>query len=71
MAHRDALGRRVSTPSVLGDNQQFTTCGTAAETELDFYKQAISVARVIAFAVEQPDDVDINAIVIRPTAQQF
>jgi len=38
---------------------------------LDFYKQAISVARVIAFAVEQPDDVDVNAIVIRPTAQQF
>jgi|TARA_R110002049_G_C8736213_1_gene526427 hypothetical protein len=41
---------------------------------LDFYKQAIpaaSVARAIAFAVEQPDDVDVNAIVIRPTAQQF
>jgi hypothetical protein len=53
---------------------KFTTSGTAAETVLDFYKQAIpaaSVARAIAFAVEQPDDVDVNAIVIRPTAQQF
>ena len=55
-------------------NLQFTTSGTAAETVLDFYKQAIpaaSVARAIAFAVEQPDDVDVNAIVIRPTAQEF
>ena len=53
---------------------KFTTSGTAAETVLDFYKQAIpaaSVARAIAFAVEQPDDVDVNAIVIRPTAQEF
>ncbi|MDR9855746.1 SDR family oxidoreductase [Paenibacillus sp. VCA1] len=28
-----------------------------------------AVARAIAFAIEQPDDVDINEIVIRPTAQ--
>lgn len=27
------------------------------------------IARAIAFAVEQPDDVDVNEIVIRPTAQ--
>ncbi|SDF60671.1 hypothetical protein SAMN04487996_111255 [Dyadobacter soli] len=39
-----------------------------------FYKMAIpasSVARAIAFAIEQPADVDINEIVIRPTAQEF
>ena len=28
-----------------------------------------AIARAIAFAVEQPDDVDVNEIVIRPTAQ--
>lgn len=28
-------------------------------------------ARAIAFAIEQPDDVDINEIVLRPTAQTF
>ena len=28
-----------------------------------------AVARAIAFAVEQPDDVDVGEIVIRPTAQ--
>ena len=47
---------------------------SAAETVLDFYKQAIpasSVARAIAFAIEQPADVDINEIVLRPTQQVF
>jgi len=29
------------------------------------------VARAIAFAIEQPGDVDINEIVLRPTAQEF
>jgi NADP-dependent 3-hydroxy acid dehydrogenase YdfG len=28
-----------------------------------------AIARAVAFAVEQPDDVDINEIVVRPTAQ--
>lgn len=40
----------------------------------DFYKMAIpadSVARAIAYAIEQPADVDINEIVLRPTAQEF
>ena len=30
-----------------------------------------SVARAVAYAIEQPADVDINEIVIRPTAQDF
>lgn len=39
-----------------------------------FYEQAIpaeSIARAIAYAIEQPADVDVNQIVIRPTAQEF
>jgi NADP-dependent 3-hydroxy acid dehydrogenase YdfG len=28
-----------------------------------------AIARAIAFAVEQPADVDVNEIVVRPTAQ--
>ena len=28
-----------------------------------------AIARAIAFAIEQPADVDINEIVVRPTAQ--
>jgi NADP-dependent 3-hydroxy acid dehydrogenase YdfG len=40
----------------------------------EFYQQAISadsVARAIAYAIEQPADVDINEIVLRPTSQDF
>jgi len=29
----------------------------------------LSIARGIAYAIEQPDDVDVGSIVIRPTAQ--
>lgn len=46
----------------------------SAEVVKEFYKQAIpaqSVARAIAYAIEQPADVDINEIVLRPTAQDF
>lgn len=46
----------------------------SAEAVGEFYKQAIpasSVARAIAFAIEQPADVDINEIVLRPTTQEF
>jgi NADP-dependent 3-hydroxy acid dehydrogenase YdfG len=28
-----------------------------------------AIARAIAFAIEQPDDVDVGEIVVRPTAQ--
>ncbi|AIA48111.1 short-chain dehydrogenase/reductase SDR [Serratia sp. FS14] len=41
---------------------------------LECYEQAIpasSVARAIAYAIEQPADVDINEIVLRPTQQDF
>ncbi|MFN1140498.1 SDR family oxidoreductase [Serratia quinivorans] len=46
----------------------------SAQFVRDFYKQAIpadSVARAIAYAIEQPADVDINEIVLRPTQQDF
>jgi NADP-dependent 3-hydroxy acid dehydrogenase YdfG len=40
----------------------------------EFYKMAMpanSIARAIAFAIEQPADVEIDEIVVRPTAQDF
>lgn len=61
-------------PGAVDSDLKHGTSGTATETVLDFYKDAIpaaSVARAIAFAIEQPADVDINAIVLRPTAQLF
>ena len=30
-----------------------------------------SIVRAVAYAIEQPADVDINEIVVRPTAQDF
>jgi NADP-dependent 3-hydroxy acid dehydrogenase YdfG len=35
----------------------------------EFGLPADAVARAIAFAVEQPDDVEIGEIVLRPTVQ--
>ncbi|WP_040280034.1 SDR family oxidoreductase [Psychroserpens damuponensis] len=32
---------------------------------------AISIAKAVAYAIEQPADVDINELVIRPTIQEF
>jgi NADP-dependent 3-hydroxy acid dehydrogenase YdfG len=61
-------------PGAVDSDLKFSTSGTAKDTVLDFYRQAIpaaSVARAIAFAIEQPDDVDINEIVLRPTSQEF
>lgn len=46
----------------------------SSEFVKEFYKMAIpadSIARTIAFAIEQPKDVDVNEIVIRPTGQDF
>ncbi|RAT18174.1 oxidoreductase [Lonsdalea populi] len=40
----------------------------------EFYLEAIpadAVARAVAYAIEQPDEVDINEIVLRPTFQAF
>src|SRR5215471_9895563 len=40
----------------------------------EFYKMAIpadSIARAIAYAIDQPAEVEIDEIVIRPTAQDF
>jgi NADP-dependent 3-hydroxy acid dehydrogenase YdfG len=47
---------------------------TARENLREFYKIAIpadSIARAIANAIEQPAEVEIDEIVIRPTAQDF
>jgi NADP-dependent 3-hydroxy acid dehydrogenase YdfG len=61
-------------PGAVESDLKHSTSGTARETVLQFYETAIpaaSVARAIAFAIEQPPDVDINEIVLRPTAQAF
>jgi NADP-dependent 3-hydroxy acid dehydrogenase YdfG len=61
-------------PGAVESDLKLGTTGTASGAVHAFYEKAIpasSVARAIAFAIEQPDNVDVNAIVIRPTAQEF
>jgi hypothetical protein len=61
-------------PGAVDSDLKHTTSGTSQGAVMDFYKSAIpasSVARAITFAIEQPADVDINEIVLRPTAQEF
>ena len=46
----------------------------SSKTVNQFYEQAIpanSVARAIAFAIEQPADVGINETELRPLTQEF
>ena len=63
---RNEVGPRVrgprSSPAMFESDLKFGTTGTAQSVVLDFYKVAIpanSVAQAIAFAIEQPADVDI------------
>jgi NADP-dependent 3-hydroxy acid dehydrogenase YdfG len=46
----------------------------SADFVKEFYQSAIpadAIARTIAFAIEQPANVDVNQIVLRPTVQDF
>ena len=46
----------------------------AREAMKEFRRIAIpaeAIARAIAFAIEQPDDVDVNEIIVRPTASPY
>jgi NADP-dependent 3-hydroxy acid dehydrogenase YdfG len=60
------------TPGAVDTGIQNRTTGTDSARILAIYKNAIpasAIARAISFAVEQPAYVDVNEIVVRPTAQ--
>ena len=47
---------------------------TVAERMRQSYAKAIpadSFARAVAFAISQPEEVDVNEILFRPTAQEY
>ena len=61
-------------PGFVGTNfaQSMTDLGVKAEIQKRMDEIALepdAIARAMAFAIEQPDDVDVNDIVVRPTAQ--
>jgi NADP-dependent 3-hydroxy acid dehydrogenase YdfG len=50
------------------------TDGSAKDTLQEFRKISLSpdaIARAVLYAVSQPDDVDVNEIIVRPTASAF
>jgi len=60
------------TPGAVDTGIQNKTTGTDSARMLEIYKRAIpasAVARAIAFVIDQPDNVAINEIVVRPTTQ--
>ncbi len=63
----------IISPGATTSELAHTITHEATATYIDDYrKQAIpseAIARAIAFAVEQPNDVDVSEIVIRPTSQ--
>jgi len=65
----------VSPGAVESELKQGTTDADAAAGLQAFYEAnqipADSVARAIVYAVEQPADVDINEIMLRPVSQEF
>ncbi|HEV2273723.1 MAG TPA: SDR family oxidoreductase [Acidobacteriaceae bacterium] len=64
----------VSPGAVDSELKENTSDEQSAQNVKEFYKIAIpadSVARAIAYAIEQPADVEIDEIVLRPTVQEF
>jgi NADP-dependent 3-hydroxy acid dehydrogenase YdfG len=76
---RHEVGGRIRTtlimPGAVDTELKTGTSDAESQKFVDaFYEQAIpadSIARAIAYAIEQPADVDVNQIVIRPTVQEF
>ncbi|GAA4502751.1 SDR family oxidoreductase [Gluconacetobacter tumulicola] len=65
----------ISPGAVQSELPRSVTDPDAARNIAAFYKSyaipADSFARAVAFAISQPDDMDINEILFRPTAQEF
>jgi NADP-dependent 3-hydroxy acid dehydrogenase YdfG len=65
----------ISPGAVQSELPQSITEADVAKGIQSFYETyaipAASFARIVAFAISQPDDVDVNEILFRPTAQEL
>jgi NADP-dependent 3-hydroxy acid dehydrogenase YdfG len=71
-----SFGIRVTsiTPGATDTGIQNKTTGADSARMLEIYKNAIpasAVSGAILYAISQPGDVDVNEVVIRPTAQEI
>lgn len=74
--HADKIRTTIIDPGAVDSELKDDTSDEASSKAVkELYKTlaipADSIARAIAYAIEQPEDVDINEIVVRPTAQDF
>ena len=75
-AHAGKIRCTIISPGAVDSELKHDSSDPAsAEAVKELYRAwaipAESVARAVAYAIEQPSDIDINEIVIRPTAQDF
>ena len=64
----------ISPGAVATELTRTTTDGDTTSGLNHFYSLAIdadAIARAITYAIEQPADVDVNEIIIRPTRQEL
>ncbi|MEH2053395.1 SDR family oxidoreductase [Nostoc sp.] len=59
------------TESELADSITDAEAGKGMEEFRKIALPAEAIARAIAFAIDQPDDVDVNEIIVRPTASPY
>jgi NADP-dependent 3-hydroxy acid dehydrogenase YdfG len=74
--HGDGIRTTIISPGAVDSELKGSTSDEASSKVVsDLYKawgiSADTIARAIAYAIEQPADVDINEIVVRPTVQDF
>ncbi|AJK50290.1 SDR family oxidoreductase [Burkholderia plantarii] len=68
----DAIRVTTISPGAVDSGMQNKTTGTDSRRILELYRKAIpvsAVANAMAYVIEQPANVDVNEIVIRPTSQ--
>lgn len=75
-AHGDGIRSTIISPGAVDSELKASTSDETSSKMVNelFEAWAIpseSIARAIAYAIDQPADVDINEIVVRPTAQDF
>lgn len=72
--HRD-LRVTVISPGVTTSELAETISDPATRAGMDEFRQvaipAEAIARAIAYSIEQPDDVDVSEIIVRPTASAY
>ena len=74
--HGDGIRTTIISPGAGDSELKASTSDEASSKAVNELYRALaipanSIARAIAYAIEQPADVDINEIVVRPTAQEF